>query len=178
MTSSQRSISKVTRTPSTESQRKCLLPSSLALANLPRCSDISKTTPTLVRNPTTGSLWRRRSPQRLRVISRLGRARTWLRRKTHHWQKQGSRAHGLQRKTVTFQARSGRDPIGAPDPFLPRVCTEAMDRFLLDFAATIPANTHALMGLDGAGWHDQRSVTVPPNVTLVELLPYSPDLNP
>jgi hypothetical protein len=52
-----------------------------------------------------------------------------------------------------------------------------MDRFLLDFAATIPANTHALRVLDGAGWHDQRSVTVPPNVTLVELPPYSPDLN-
>ena len=53
-----------------------------------------------------------------------------------------------------------------------------MDRFLLDFAATIPANTHALRVLDGAGWHDQRSVTVPPNVILVELPPYSPELNP
>ena len=61
---------------------------------------------------------------------------------------------------------------------LPRVCTEAMDRFLLDFAATVPANTHALMVLDGAGWHDERSVTIPSNVTLVELPPYSPDLNP
>jgi hypothetical protein len=58
---------------------------------------------------------------------------------------------------------------------LPRVCTEAMDRFLLDFAATVPANTHALMVLDGAGWHDERSVTIPSNVTLVELPPYSPD---
>jgi hypothetical protein len=54
---------------------------------------------------------------------------------------------------------------------LPRVCTEAMDRFLLDFAATVPADTHAIMVLDGAGWHDQRSVTVPPNVTLVPLPP-------
>jgi transposase len=58
---------------------------------------------------------------------------------------------------------------------LPRVSTEAMDRFLLDFAAPVPATTHALMVLDGAGWHDQRSVTIPSNVTLVELPPYSPD---
>jgi transposase len=58
---------------------------------------------------------------------------------------------------------------------LPRVSTEAMDRFLLDFAATVPADSHAVMVLDGAGWHDQRSVTIPPNVTLVGLPPYSPD---
>ncbi|HZB61768.1 MAG TPA: transposase [Microvirga sp.] len=61
---------------------------------------------------------------------------------------------------------------------LPRVCPKAMDRFLLDFAATVPADTHAVMVLEGAGWHDQRSVTVPPNVTLVPLPAYSPELNP
>lgn len=49
---------------------------------------------------------------------------------------------------------------------LPRVRTEAMDRFLVNFAATVPAGTHAVMVLDGAGWHDQRSVTIPPNITL------------
>jgi hypothetical protein len=38
---------------------------------------------------------------------------------------------------------------------LPRVCTEAMNRFLLDFAATVPGDTHAVMVLDGAGWHDK-----------------------
>jgi transposase len=53
-----------------------------------------------------------------------------------------------------------------------------MGRFLLDFAATVPGDTHAVMVLDGAGWHDQRSVTVPPNVTLVPLPAYSPELNP
>jgi hypothetical protein len=59
---------------------------------------------------------------------------------------------------------------------LPRVCTEAMDRFLADFAAIVPADTQAVMVLDGAGWHDERSVTVPPHVTLVPLPPYSPEL--
>ncbi|ACL59188.1 transposase [Methylobacterium nodulans] len=61
---------------------------------------------------------------------------------------------------------------------LPRVCTQAMDRFLADFAASIPADTHAGMVLDGAGWHDPRSGTVPPNLTLVPLPPYRPELDP
>ena len=34
------------------------------------------------------------------------------------------------------------------------------------------------MILDGAGWHDQRALTIPHNLTLVELPPYSPELNP
>ncbi len=34
------------------------------------------------------------------------------------------------------------------------------------------------MVLDGAGWHDPRAVTLPPNLTLVPLPPYSPELNP
>ena len=31
---------------------------------------------------------------------------------------------------------------------------------------------------DGAGWHDERALTVPDNVTLALLPPYSPELNP
>ena len=34
------------------------------------------------------------------------------------------------------------------------------------------------MMLDGAGWHDARALTVPDNVTLALLPPYSPELNP
>ena len=34
------------------------------------------------------------------------------------------------------------------------------------------------MGLDGAGWHVSRDLTVPANITLVVLPPYSPELNP
>lgn len=52
----------------------------------------------------------------------------------------------------------------------PRVYTEAMDRFRADFAAGVPADTHAVMVLDGAGWHDLRSGTIPANLTLVSLL--------
>ena len=36
----------------------------------------------------------------------------------------------------------------------------------------------AVMMCDGAGWHDERALTVPDNVTLALLPPYSPELNP
>src|SRR5260221_4882715 len=53
-----------------------------------------------------------------------------------------------------------------------------MDLFLAQFAATLPADSHAVLVLDGAGWHDQRALTVPDNLTLVSLPAYSPELNP
>jgi transposase len=37
---------------------------------------------------------------------------------------------------------------------------------------------HAIMVLDNAGWHVARSLKVPPNLTLLFLPPYSPELNP
>jgi transposase len=32
--------------------------------------------------------------------------------------------------------------------------------------------------IDGAGWHTSHDLIVPPNVTLLRLPPYSPELNP
>ena len=34
------------------------------------------------------------------------------------------------------------------------------------------------MVLDGAGWHTTKALTVPPNITLTPLPPYSPQLKP
>ena len=50
--------------------------------------------------------------------------------------------------------------------------------FLTEFAAGLPENVHAVLVLDGAGWHGARALAVPPTVTLVPLPPYSPQLNP
>ena len=61
---------------------------------------------------------------------------------------------------------------------LPTVCTVAMNRFLTDFAATLAPQEHAVMVLDGAGWHGSKRLVVPDNVTLVPLPPYSPECNP
>ena len=53
-----------------------------------------------------------------------------------------------------------------------------MRLFLAEFAAGLPEGVHAVLVLDGAGWHGARALAVPPNVTLVALPPYSPELNP
>ena len=61
---------------------------------------------------------------------------------------------------------------------LPTAGTEAMQVFLDGFAATLACDEHAVMALDGAGWHGAKILKIPPNVTLVRLPPYSPQLNP
>lgn len=43
---------------------------------------------------------------------------------------------------------------------------------------TLAPDDHAVMVLDGAGWHGSKALRVPDNVTLVPLPPYSPECNP
>jgi hypothetical protein len=57
------------------------------------------------------------------------------------------------------------------------VSVAAMDVFLKQFAQTLPEKTHAVMVLDGAGWHDERALHIPANLILVPLSAYAPDLN-
>lgn len=61
---------------------------------------------------------------------------------------------------------------------LPHVSTAAMDAFLRRFGGALAGDEHAVVVLDGAGWHTARRLRVPPNVTLVLLPAYSPQLNP
>ncbi len=61
---------------------------------------------------------------------------------------------------------------------LPEVSTIAMAIFLEGFAGALPAHVHAVMALDQAGWHGSKKLTVPNNVSLAQLPPYSPELNP
>ena len=61
---------------------------------------------------------------------------------------------------------------------LPEVSTVAMNLFLAELALAGPSGTHAVVVLDRAGWHVSADLAVPPNLTLVHLPPYSPELNP
>ena len=60
---------------------------------------------------------------------------------------------------------------------LPWVNGACMQRFLDEVAARHPAD-RIVMVLDGAGWHQSKSLTVPANLRLLPLSPYSPELNP
>ena len=53
-----------------------------------------------------------------------------------------------------------------------------MSEFLRRFSATLAKDEHAVMVLDGAGWHTSHDLAVPSNLSLLRLPPYSPELNP
>ena len=60
---------------------------------------------------------------------------------------------------------------------LTHVSVAAMNLLLEEVASLLPPGTHAAMLIDNAGWHTANDLWVPPNITLVHLPPYSPELN-
>jgi transposase len=62
---------------------------------------------------------------------------------------------------------------------LPFVNTEAMNLHLAEISKAVAPGAHAVITLDGAGWHQTGGrLTVPENVSLLPLPPYAPELNP
>lgn len=54
-----------------------------------------------------------------------------------------------------------------------------MSIHLAEIGKQVGAGSHAVLVCDGAGWHQTgRRLTVPKNITLLRLPPYSPELNP
>ncbi|MFO1352145.1 MAG: IS630 family transposase [Gammaproteobacteria bacterium] len=60
---------------------------------------------------------------------------------------------------------------------LPDIRTACLERFLVELSRR-HADTHILLWADGAGSHKAQALTVPANLTLKHLPPYSPELNP
>jgi transposase len=63
---------------------------------------------------------------------------------------------------------------------LPKVSVEAYTRILADFALSVGASQqkHILLLQDQAGWHTSKRLAVPPGIELINLPPYSPELQP
>lgn len=83
----------------------------------------------------------------------------------------------LERKYLyAFSAVSPHD--GVMDSLvLPWVNAQMMSLFLAEVAQR-HSNEFVLMVMDQAGWHLAGALVVPPNMRLVFLPPYSPELNP
>jgi transposase len=111
----------------------------------------------------------------------------------HRWWRRGERPPGVQQLGYLWAARhcprtnggqglafTAVRPATGEDVtlVLPTVNTAAMQVFLDQVAASRPTDVHLAMVLDGAGWHVSRDLAVPPNITLVVLPPYAPELNP
>lgn len=61
---------------------------------------------------------------------------------------------------------------------MPQANTETMNGQLSSLGAQLPADVHAVLVLDGAGWHHSTRLEVPDNLSLVHLPPAAPELNP
>lgn len=62
---------------------------------------------------------------------------------------------------------------------LPFANAAMMTLHLAEISANVAPDAHAILVLDGAGWHTAGGrLNVPDNVTLLHLPPYSPELNP
>lgn len=62
---------------------------------------------------------------------------------------------------------------------LPHANAAAMTRHLAEISTQITPGSHAVVILDGAGWHQTGGqLRVPDNISLLHLPPYSPELNP
>lgn len=49
---------------------------------------------------------------------------------------------------------------------------------LAEIAKHVAKGAHAVLVLDGAGYHVADDLVIPDNITLLKLPPYSPELNP
>ena len=61
---------------------------------------------------------------------------------------------------------------------MPELNTEVLNLFLEQFSRGLPAGVHAVLLWDGAGYHTSEDLKIPKNVSLIQLVPYSPELNP
>jgi putative transposase len=61
---------------------------------------------------------------------------------------------------------------------MPEVNVAAMQAHLATISRRVRRGAHALLVLDGAGWHSSPRLRVPHNISLLPLPRYAPELNP
>ena len=61
---------------------------------------------------------------------------------------------------------------------MPNADTADMTAHLAEISRTVAEGAHAVLVLDGAGWHGAKALKVPDRITLLPLPPYAPELNP
>ena len=97
------------------------------------------------------------------------------------WARTASRPRGVRQTQygylylLTAVCAATGDACGLISPVLN---VGVINLFLEQFSRELPAAVHAVLVWDGAGYHTSPQVVVPGNISLIELVPYSPELNP
>lgn len=101
--------------------------------------------------------------------------------RTRRWARRGTRPRALAdlrtQSAYLFGAICPELGAGAA-VVMPRANTQAMQHQLDEIARCCEPGTHAVIVLDQAGWHTTGKLLLPENVSLLELPPKSPELNP
>ena len=101
---------------------------------------------------------------------------------TRVWAERGSRPPAPRDQRYTwaylFGAVCPARGIGA-GLVLPTANAAMMNLHLAEISTRVSNDAHAVLVLDGAGWHQVGGqLRVPDNITLLHLPPYAPELNP
>jgi transposase len=97
------------------------------------------------------------------------------------WAKKGSRPRGVRQTqygyiyVLTAVCIATGDASGLISPILN---VGVVNLFLEQFGRELAAGVHAVLVWDGAGYHTGNGLATPANVSLIQLVPYSPELNP
>lgn len=100
---------------------------------------------------------------------------------TRVWACRGSRPRGVRQTQYTFLyvLTAVCASTGAASGLIsPTLNAAVVNLFLEQFSRELPAGVHAVLLWDGAGYHASDDLKIPRNVSLIQLLPYSPELNP
>ena len=101
---------------------------------------------------------------------------------TRIWAKRGARPRGVRDQRYTwaylFGAICPARGVGAAW-VVPKANAWSMNLHLEEISRQVALGAHAVVVLDGAGWHQTGGrLNIPSNLSLLHLPPYSPELNP
>jgi hypothetical protein len=100
---------------------------------------------------------------------------------TRVWARRGSRPRRVRQDgreslyVLTAVCAASGAAVGL---VMPELNTTVVNLFLEEFSRQLAPGVHAVLLWDNAGYHTCGGLVVPPNVSLIGLLPYSPELNP
>ena len=100
---------------------------------------------------------------------------------TRVWAKRGTRPRAPRDQRYEWAYLFGAvcpERRAAAALVMPTANAEVMSLHLAEIARNVAPGAHAALLLDGAGYHTAKELKVPPNITLVPLPPYAPELNP
>jgi len=97
------------------------------------------------------------------------------------WARRGTRSRAVQdtryASVYLFGAVCPQRGGGA-GLMMPRADTQGLNAHLAEIARIVAPGAHAILVLDGAGWHKSNDLVIPDTISLLMLPPYAPELNP